>query len=106
LIRSQKRSYDALRSQGVQGEPFVPLIDQIPDLNRANKSDASMDYQLELAEKYGYAYLICFGPLIRLFMNEPDMIADILGRSHAQDYSKTSLLRLSLSNHYLAHTIC
>lgn len=29
-------------------------------------------------------------------MHEPDMIADILGRSHAQDYTKTSLLRLAL----------
>jgi cytochrome P450 len=96
LIRSQKRLYDALRSQGVQGEPFVPLIGQMSNLNHANKNDVSMDYHLKLAEKHGYVYLICFGPLIRLFMNEPDMIADILGRSHAQDYSKTSLLRLSL----------
>jgi cytochrome P450 len=96
LIRSQKRLYDALRSQGVLGEPFVPLFGQIPDINRANKDDASMVYQMELAEKHGYAHLICFGPLIRLFMHEPDMIADVLGRSHAQDYSKTSLLRLAL----------
>ncbi|CAF1684507.1 unnamed protein product, partial [Adineta ricciae] len=49
-----------------------------------------MDYRLELVEKHGYTYVISFGPSIILIVMEPDMLTDVFGRSHAQDYKKSS----------------
>jgi cytochrome P450 len=88
LIRPQKRFYDIFRSQGVSCEPFVPIIGQLPDLRHASENDLATNYRLELVRKHGYVYVIGFGPLIRLVVIEPDMLADIFGRSHAQDYGK------------------
>ncbi|CAF1604104.1 unnamed protein product [Didymodactylos carnosus] len=88
LIRSQKRFYDTFRSQGVPGEPFVSLVGQLSEMRRASEKDAGIAYRLELVQKHGYLYLTRFGPYIRLSVMEPDMISDIFGRSHAQDYRK------------------
>ncbi|CAF1189355.1 unnamed protein product [Rotaria sp. Silwood1] len=90
LIRTPKRFYDEFRRQGVPGEPFVPLIGQLRDLYRAIQNDASMAYRMSLAQKHGYVYLIGFGPDVELIVNEPDLIADILGHSHVHDYQKPS----------------
>lgn len=90
LIRTSKRIYDALRSQNVPGEPFVPIIGQIPALFQANKKDAIIELIANLVEKHGHYFVVGFGPLIRHFVMEPDMIVDILHRSHAQDYIKAA----------------
>lgn len=37
LVRPEKRVYDAFRAQGVPGEPFIPLVGQLFDMNRAYK---------------------------------------------------------------------
>lgn len=90
LIRPQKRFYDIFHRQEVPGEPFIPLLGQLPDLYRAIAKDASMAYRMSLAQKHGYVYLISFGPEVELILNEPDLIGDVLGRTHAQDYRKPS----------------
>ncbi|CAF1914247.1 unnamed protein product [Rotaria magnacalcarata] len=91
LIRPAKRLHDAFRSQGVPGEPFVPIIGQLLEMNRSRANDQYMDYYEELVKKHGNIFLHGFGPLVRLIVLEPDMLADVLGRSHAQNYSKTAL---------------
>ncbi|CAF3654763.1 unnamed protein product [Rotaria socialis] len=91
LIRPAKRLHDAFRSQGVPGEPFVPIIGQLLEMNRSRANDQYMGYYEELVKKHGNIFLHGFGPLARLIVLEPDMLADVLGRSHAQDYSKTAL---------------
>ena len=88
LIRPQKRLYDIYRKQGVSCEPFVPLFGQLADMRRAGEKNNSMNYRLELVRKHGYVYGIGFGPTMRLIIIEPDMVADVFGRSHAQDYRK------------------
>ncbi|CAF1157394.1 unnamed protein product [Adineta ricciae] len=90
LVRHEKLCYDILRRQGVPGEPFVPLIGQLFTINRARANDEYMMYYQKLAEKHGPVFLMGFGPLTRLIVHEPDLLADVLGRSHAQDYKKTT----------------
>jgi cytochrome P450 len=88
LIRPHKYFYDTFRNQGVSCEPFVPFVGQLADLRRASEQDNAMNYRMELVRKHGHIYVIGFGPFIRLVVIEPDMLADIFGRSHAQDYRK------------------
>ncbi|UJR17680.1 hypothetical protein I4U23_004578 [Adineta vaga] len=87
-IYLEKRFYDIFRNQGVPCEPFVPLVGQLSDIRRAMANDRAMDYRLNLVKKHGYIYVSAFGPTVRLNVIEPDMLADIFGRSHGQDYSK------------------
>ncbi|CAF1381265.1 unnamed protein product [Adineta ricciae] len=91
LVRPQKYYYDTFRNQKIPCEPFVPLIGQIPEIRCASENDATMDYRLKLIEKHGNVFVTGFGPSIKLNVNEPDMLADIFGRSHAQDYGKPNL---------------
>ena len=64
------------------------MVSQLPDIRRASENDTIVKYRMELIQKHGYLYVIGFGPSIRLVVLEPDMLADIFGRSHAQDYRK------------------
>jgi cytochrome P450 len=93
LIRPEKQLYDIFRAQGVKGEPFVPLIGQLPALRRYRKMDMSMNYLQELCQKHGNIFLFGFGPLSRIIVNEPDLLADILSRSNAQNYIKPSIFK-------------
>ncbi|CAF2936556.1 unnamed protein product [Rotaria sp. Silwood2] len=88
FIHQQKRIYNILRSQGVPCEPFVPIVGQLPNMSRASEKGTAMNYRMELVRKHGYFYGICIGPTIYLVVLEPDMIADIFGPSHVQDYLK------------------
>jgi cytochrome P450 len=88
LIRSQKRFYDIFRNQGISCEPFIPIIGQLSDIRRASENDAQMNYRMELVRKHGYVYVASFGPSTRLYVMEPDMLADVFDRLHAHDYGK------------------
>ena len=105
LVWPEKYVYDTLRSQGIPGEPFVPILGQMPEIRRARDSDTLFDYYENLAKKHGPVFLICYGPLVRLVVLEPDMLADILGRSHASDYAKpidfTTVLKPLIGSHNL-----
>jgi cytochrome P450 len=88
IIRREKRLYDIFRAQGVAGEPFVPLIGQLPKVRRYRQTDSVMDFAKDLARKHGNIFLFGFGPITRLVIAEPDMIADIFSRTNAQNYIK------------------
>ena len=88
LIRPQKQLYDAFRAQGIGGEPFLPLLGQLPELIKQRNNDTMMIYHEEQREKYGDVYLFGFGPLTRLVCHEPDLLADVLSRSNAPNYAK------------------
>jgi len=88
LIRPEKRVYDIFRAQGINGEPFIPLIGQISQLKRYREADMMMLYFEDLVKKYGNIFLFCFGPVVRLVINEPDLLADVLSRNNAQNYIK------------------
>ncbi|UJR11633.1 hypothetical protein I4U23_015814 [Adineta vaga] len=49
-----------------------------------------MIYYEELARKHGPVFLMGFGPLTRLVVLEPNLLADILGRSYAHYYKKAN----------------
>ena len=66
VIRPERRVYALLRYQGVCGEPFVPIIGQMPAIRRARENDALMNYHEALVQKHGYVYLVGYGPLTRL----------------------------------------
>lgn len=88
LIRPEKRIYDTFRAQGVNGEPFVPLFGQLAQLRQYRKQDVIMDFQKNLVEKHGNVFLFGLGPVIRLVLVEPDLIADVLSRTNAVNYGK------------------
>jgi cytochrome P450 len=92
LVRPQKRIYDIFTAQGVPSEPFIPIFGQLFDLLRANKQNKRLEYFNELAQKHGYSYLLGFGPLTRFILLEPELLADVLGRSKAENYEKTTFL--------------
>jgi cytochrome P450 len=48
-----------------------------------------MDFHQELVQKHGNIYMFCFGPVTRLVINEPDLLADILDRNNARNYTKS-----------------
>ena len=88
LIRRSKRLYDTYRAQGVPGEPFVPLIGQIKDYQRAEKDSDGVTYFQELTNKHGHRFLFGYGPFTRLFCSEPELLADVLGRAQANNFRK------------------
>ncbi|UJR19064.1 hypothetical protein I4U23_022195 [Adineta vaga] len=88
LIYPQKHVYDVFRAQGIPGEPFIPLIGQLPDIIRANRVGKGLDYFNELAQKHGYCYLFGLGPLTRILLAEPDLISDVLSRENSSNYRK------------------
>ncbi|UJR33337.1 hypothetical protein I4U23_020786 [Adineta vaga] len=92
IVRPQKRVYDILVAQGVPSEPFVPIFGQVFDIIRASKNNRTLEYFHKLAEKHGYFYLFGMGPLPRFVIIEPELLADVLGRSKAEYYEKTSFL--------------
>ncbi|CAF2661129.1 unnamed protein product [Rotaria sp. Silwood2] len=94
LVRPQKHVYDVFKVQGIPGEPFIPVIGQLPNMLRASKMGKGVDYFDDLAHKHGYRYLVGVGPLIRLVLLEPDLIADFLGRSKCENYRKPNDLTL------------
>src|SRR4051812_20241219 len=89
-IRPQKRLYDIFIAQGIPGEPFVPIFGQLFDIIRASKQNKRLEYFNELAQKHVYHFLIGQGPLIRFMVLEPELLADVFGRSKAENYQKTS----------------
>ncbi|CAF1024255.1 unnamed protein product [Adineta steineri] len=91
LIRPEKLIYDKFRRQGITGEPFIPLLGQISDLHRYRKADKMMNYYGDLVEKHGHVLLYSFGPVVRLLVNEPDMLADVLSRQNSKYYIKPVL---------------
>ena len=93
MIRPQKALYDAFRAQGIAGEPFRPLLGQIPELFGHQKNDTLLAYFETLFEKYGSSFLLADGPLVRLNCNEPDLLADILNRNNASNYMKPADFR-------------
>ena len=88
IIRPQKALYDAFRAQGVQGEPYVPVIGQLREMIKYRDNDIPLVYFEELLEKHGSIFLFGYGPLTRLICNEPDLLADILSRANASNYIK------------------
>ena len=91
LIYSEKRKYKLLRAQGIASEPFVPLIGQITRLFRYREADHIMGFYEELIEKHGHVFVFGYGPLTRLFINEPDLLADVLSRNNGQYYTKPEM---------------
>ncbi|UJR25824.1 hypothetical protein I4U23_007174 [Adineta vaga] len=89
LIRPQKQIYDAFRAQGIEGEPFVPLLGQILEISKQRDNGTSVIYFQELAKKHGHTFLFGFGPLTRLVCNDPDLLADVLSRTNEVNYEKT-----------------
>jgi cytochrome P450 len=92
LVRPQKRLYDNFKTQGIPGEPFIPIFGQLFDMIRANKQDKGLEYFNELAQKHGNNFLFNMGPLARFILLEPELLADVLSRSKAENYEKTSFL--------------
>lgn len=88
FVRPSKRIYDTLQSQGVRGEPFIPLIGQLFKILPYREHGRLLEYHQNLAKTYGLTYLFCLGPYPRLAIQEPDYIADVLGRTSAQNYIK------------------
>ena len=90
VIRPQKQIYDAFRAQGIFGEPFRPVVGQILEVIKHRNKDTLFVYFLELLERHGPVYLFDFGLLTRLNCHEQDLLADVLSRTNASNYSKSS----------------
>jgi cytochrome P450 len=90
IIRPAKRIYDILRSQNIRSEPFIPIIGQLTELRRYREQGRLLEYHQALTNKHGLIYLFSVGPYPRLVIQEPDLIADILGRTQAHNYYKST----------------
>jgi cytochrome P450 len=88
IIRPGKYIYNKLQAQGIPCEPFVPFIGQLPKLYRYRKQNEIMKFHEELSKKHGLNYLFLLGPYPRFVIQEAELIADVLSRTHAQDYQK------------------
>ncbi|CAF3389280.1 unnamed protein product [Rotaria socialis] len=97
LIRPEKRVYDILRAQGINGEPFVPLIGQLPSIRRYREFGSILSFQQDLARKHGNLFLYAFGPVVRLVITEPDLLADMFSRRNVQNYIKPPLFNTVFS---------
>lgn len=91
-IRQAKSMYDILHRQGIPGEPFVPILGQLVKVRQSRAKNRFMIYVDDLQKTHGNIFHFGFGPFIYLFINDPDMIANIFNRSHAQNYTRTSEL--------------
>ena len=91
LILPEKRVYEFLRAQKIPGEPFVPLIGQLRELSRYRNADKMMEFYDDQVKKHGHVYLSSFGPVARLVINEPELLADVLHRNNASNYVKPPL---------------
>ena len=88
LIRPGKHIYNVLRSQGIPCEPFVPVVGQLPKLFKYRKENQIMKFHEELCKKHGLIFVFGLGLHPRLVIQDADLIADVLGRSHAGNYCK------------------
>lgn len=88
IVHPEKIVYEFLRAQGVNGEPFIPFFGQISRLSHYRNNDVMLGFYEDLIARHGHTVLFGFGPVTRLFVNEPDMIADVLSRTKAQYYVK------------------
>lgn len=92
LIAKSQEIYNALRSQNIQGEPFVPIFGQIKELRKYFQLDKQMEYQLELQKKYGDRFILTIGPVVNLVIIDPDLISEILTKKSTH-YTKPKLFR-------------
>ncbi len=60
------------------------------DLYRVIQKGVSMVNEIGLAQKHGYFYVINFGSDIKFNINEPHLIAEVLGRSNSYDSQRLS----------------
>ncbi|CAF2429126.1 unnamed protein product [Rotaria sp. Silwood2] len=88
LIRPGKQIYNVLRDQGIPCEPFVPFFGQLPRLYQYRKQNKIMKFHEELCTKHGSIFMFNLGVYPRLVVQDADLISDILGRAHAQNYYK------------------
>jgi cytochrome P450/NADPH-cytochrome P450 reductase len=96
LVRPGKRIYDILRAQGIPCEPFVPLFGQIHKLYQYKKQNKLMNFHEELCEKHGMVFVFGLGSYPRLVIQDADLIAEVLGRAHGQNYQKPTDLSARL----------
>ncbi|CAF1095014.1 unnamed protein product [Didymodactylos carnosus] len=92
LIHKELRVYNALKSQNIPGEPFVPIMGQLREMLKYAKADKSMQYYIDLQLKHGNIFLVTFGPHTRLIIIEPNLMADVL-KKYTKFYVKPSLFR-------------
>lgn len=88
VIRPGKRIYDIFQNQGIPAEPFVPFLGQLHRLSRYRKENRIMRFYEELSSKHGLNFLFLLGPFPRLVVQDAELIACILGRTHGQYYQK------------------
>ncbi|CAF1018404.1 unnamed protein product [Rotaria sordida] len=88
LIRPGKQIYNILRAQGIPCEPFIPFLGQLPRLYQYRKQNKIMKFHEELCTKHGSIFMFGLGIYPRLVIQDADLISDILGRAHAQNYYK------------------
>lgn len=88
VVRPGKRIYDILQNQGIPAEPFVPFLGQLHRLSRYRKENRIMRFYEDLSTKHGLNFLFLLGPFPRLVVQDAELIACILGRTHGQYYQK------------------
>ncbi|CAF0872601.1 unnamed protein product [Didymodactylos carnosus] len=92
FVYKEKQIYNSFKSQGIPGEPFIPIIGQLRDIRQYTRADKFMQYHIDLQQKYGNIYTMMFGPVMRLYIHEPDYIGDVL-RKYTKFYNKPELFR-------------
>ena len=96
VVRPGKRIYDILQNQGIPAEPFVPFVGQLSRLARYRKENRIMRFYEELSDKHGLNFLFLLGPFPRLVIQDGELIACVLSRTHEHLYQKPMDLNFRL----------
>ena len=81
-------------SQGVSSAPFIPLTGYIPQLATYHRADRALSFYHDMSTRYGLVHNSSFGPSVRLTLNDPRYIADVLSSAHAKKFEKPSFSRI------------
>ncbi|CAF0962863.1 unnamed protein product [Adineta steineri] len=97
LIEKPRQIYNALRLQGVPGDPFIPIFGQLKEHRRYYESDKHMEFYMDLEKKHGSRFILPIGPIVNLVILDADLISEVLIKKYAF-YKKPKLFRTQIGS--------
>ncbi|CAF1382492.1 unnamed protein product [Didymodactylos carnosus] len=89
--------YKIFRAQNIPGEPFVPIVGQVPDIRAyAKVHKGRNEYEFDLNVKHGDICIIMQGPSVCLLIRDASFISDAL-KKYSKYYIKSKLFRTVFS---------
>ncbi|CAF0981393.1 unnamed protein product [Adineta steineri] len=97
LIEKPRQIYNALRLQGIPGDPFIPIFSQLKEHRRYYESDKHMEFYMDLEKKHGSRFILPIGPIVNLVILNAELISEVLIKKYAF-YKKPKLFRTQIGS--------